>query len=104
MHRSIARLSASVPSRHTQFWAAFTTNIAESNFRYTQVAFWLQRMLTKAITLDTFQFCESTVSPRVHPDRWRRGWACASEAAIRVRWLHFTTPSARHGLGKVWAG
>jgi hypothetical protein len=26
-----------VPSRHTQFSAAFTTNIAESNFRYTQV-------------------------------------------------------------------
>ena len=34
--RSIARLSASVPSRHTQFSVAFTTNIAESNFRYTQ--------------------------------------------------------------------
>src|ERR1019366_6781633 len=33
--RSIARSSASVPSRHTQFSAAFTTNIAESNFRYT---------------------------------------------------------------------
>jgi 4-hydroxy-4-methyl-2-oxoglutarate aldolase len=29
-------LSASVPSGHTRFWAAFTTNIAESNFRYTQ--------------------------------------------------------------------
>jgi hypothetical protein len=29
-------LSASVPSRHTQFSVAFTTNIAESNFRYTQ--------------------------------------------------------------------
>jgi hypothetical protein len=29
-------LSASVPSRHTQFSAAFITNIAESNFRYTQ--------------------------------------------------------------------
>jgi carboxyl-terminal processing protease len=27
-----------VPSRHTQFSVAFTTNIAESNFRYTQVA------------------------------------------------------------------
>jgi type III restriction enzyme len=25
-----------VPSNHTQFSAAFTTNIAESNFRYTQ--------------------------------------------------------------------
>jgi hypothetical protein len=25
-----------VPSRHTQFSVAFTTNIAESNFRYTQ--------------------------------------------------------------------
>jgi hypothetical protein len=35
--RSIARLSASVPSRHTRFSVAFTTNIAESNFRYTQV-------------------------------------------------------------------
>src|SRR5450830_1057967 len=35
--RSIARLSASVPSRHTQFSVDFTTNIAESNFRYTQV-------------------------------------------------------------------
>src|ERR1019366_9296026 len=34
--RSIARSSASVPSRHTQFSVAFTTNIAESNFRYTQ--------------------------------------------------------------------
>src|ERR1017187_1957106 len=34
--RSIARLSASVPSRHTQFSVAFTANIAESNFRYTQ--------------------------------------------------------------------
>jgi hypothetical protein len=31
------RLSASVPSRHTQFSVDFTTNIAESNFRYTQV-------------------------------------------------------------------
>ena len=37
-NRSIARLSASVPSRHTQFSAAFTTNIAESNFRYTQAS------------------------------------------------------------------
>jgi site-specific DNA recombinase len=27
-----------VPSRHTQFSVAFTTNIAESNFRYTQVS------------------------------------------------------------------
>ena len=36
MRRSIARLSASVPSRHTQFSVAFTTNIAEFNFRYTQ--------------------------------------------------------------------
>jgi len=26
-----------VPSRHTQFSVDFTTNIAESNFRYTQV-------------------------------------------------------------------
>jgi transposase InsO family protein len=32
-HRAIER---SVPSNHTQFSAAFTTNIAESNFRYTQ--------------------------------------------------------------------
>jgi hypothetical protein len=30
-------LSISAPSNHTQFSAAFTTNIAESNFRYTQV-------------------------------------------------------------------
>jgi hypothetical protein len=29
-------LSASAPSRHTQFSVAFTTNIAEFNFRYTQ--------------------------------------------------------------------
>jgi signal transduction histidine kinase len=29
-------LSASAPSRHTQFSVAFITNIAESNFRYTQ--------------------------------------------------------------------
>src|ERR1039458_8579341 len=36
MRRSIARLSASVPSRHTQFSVDFTTNIAESNFRYPQ--------------------------------------------------------------------
>jgi hypothetical protein len=36
MRRSIAQLSASVPSRHTRFSAVFTTNIAESNFRYTQ--------------------------------------------------------------------
>jgi aryl-alcohol dehydrogenase-like predicted oxidoreductase len=35
-------LSISAPSNHTQFSAAFTTNIAESNFRYTQVALaWL---------------------------------------------------------------
>jgi len=34
--RSIARLCASVLSRHTQFSVAFTTNIAESNFRHTQ--------------------------------------------------------------------
>src|ERR1039457_4577724 len=34
--RSIAQLSVSVPSRHTQFSVAFTTNIAESNFWYTQ--------------------------------------------------------------------
>jgi hypothetical protein len=26
-----------VPSRHTQFSVAFTTNIAESNFQYTQL-------------------------------------------------------------------
>jgi Mn2+/Fe2+ NRAMP family transporter len=32
----IARLSASVQSRHTQFSVAFITNIAESNFRYAQ--------------------------------------------------------------------
>src|SRR5450830_1270449 len=38
MRRSIAQLSASVPSRHTRFSAVFTTNIAESNFRYTQPA------------------------------------------------------------------
>jgi hypothetical protein len=30
-------LSASVPSHHTQFSVAFTTNIAESNFWYTQL-------------------------------------------------------------------
>jgi hypothetical protein len=30
-------LSISAPSNHTQFSAAFTTNIAESNFRYTQL-------------------------------------------------------------------
>src|SRR5450830_1789111 len=35
--RSVARLSASVPSRHTQFSVVFTTNIKESNFRYTQL-------------------------------------------------------------------
>jgi hypothetical protein len=29
-------LSASAPSHHNTFSAAFTTNIAESNFRYTQ--------------------------------------------------------------------
>jgi len=34
--RSIAQLSASAPSRHTLFPAAFTTSIAESNFRHTQ--------------------------------------------------------------------
>src|ERR1035438_1058731 len=28
--------TASVPSNHNQFSVAFTTNIAESNFRYTQ--------------------------------------------------------------------
>jgi hypothetical protein len=30
-------LSASVPSRHTEFSVDFTTNIVESNFRYTHV-------------------------------------------------------------------
>jgi transposase InsO family protein len=34
--RSSARLSASAPSRHTQFSAAFIANIAESSFRYRQ--------------------------------------------------------------------
>jgi hypothetical protein len=41
MRRSVARLSASVPSRHTQFSVAFTANIVESNFRYTQALLWL---------------------------------------------------------------
>ena len=41
IHRSLnkdapSRLRASVPSRHTRFSMAFTINIAESNFRYTQ--------------------------------------------------------------------
>jgi hypothetical protein len=35
--RSIARFSVSAPSHQNPFSAAFTTNIAESNFRYTQV-------------------------------------------------------------------
>src|ERR1700722_20894055 len=35
---SIARLSASAPSSHDLSLAAFTINIAESNFRHTQVA------------------------------------------------------------------
>ena len=30
-------------------------------------------------------------------------WACASEVAIRRRWLHFTTSSARHGFWRVSA-
>jgi hypothetical protein len=34
--RFIARLSASVPSRHIQFSVVFTINTAESDFRYTQ--------------------------------------------------------------------
>jgi len=34
--RSSARCSASVPSHHNPFSAAFIANIAESNFRYTQ--------------------------------------------------------------------
>src|SRR5258707_7639392 len=34
---SIARLSASAPSSHDLSLAAFTINIAESNFRHTQV-------------------------------------------------------------------
>jgi hypothetical protein len=33
---SIARLSASAPSSHDPSLAAFTVNIAESNFRHTQ--------------------------------------------------------------------
>src|SRR6202051_3759706 len=35
--RSIARLSASAPSSHDLSLAAFTINIAGSNFRHTQV-------------------------------------------------------------------
>jgi hypothetical protein len=34
--RSIAQLSVSVPSNNIQFSVDFTTNIAESNFWYTQ--------------------------------------------------------------------
>ena len=37
--RSIARFSVSAPSHHNPFSAVFTTNIAESNFRYTQANF-----------------------------------------------------------------
>src|SRR6266403_5618901 len=37
MPLSIARLSASAPSSHDLSLAAFTINIAESNFRHTQV-------------------------------------------------------------------
>jgi hypothetical protein len=40
-------LSASVPSRHTQFSVDFITNIAESNFRYTQVFAKLKTLLRK---------------------------------------------------------
>jgi hypothetical protein len=35
--RFIVRFSVSAPSNHSLSSAAFTTNIAESNFRYTQV-------------------------------------------------------------------
>ena len=38
MPLSIARLSASAPSSHDLSLAAFTINIAESNFRHTQAA------------------------------------------------------------------
>jgi hypothetical protein len=37
--RSIMLFSASASSRHSLSSAAFTTNIAESNFRYTQAPF-----------------------------------------------------------------
>ena len=37
-----------MPSRHTKFSVAFITNIAESNFRYTQVFAKLKTLLRKA--------------------------------------------------------
>jgi hypothetical protein len=58
--QSIARLSASVPSRHTQFLVAFTTSIAESNFRYTQVSNIV--LDTSAVATDTIDYVATDTS------------------------------------------
>jgi hypothetical protein len=60
---SIARLSASAPSSHDLSLAAFTTNIAESNFRHTQVPESLEAPILWAFTCSP----ESGSYPRVGP-------------------------------------
>jgi hypothetical protein len=47
-----------VPSRHTQFSVAFTTNIAESNFPYTQVTDF--RLKTVVVTSGSSAYIRAT--------------------------------------------
>ena len=54
-----------MPSRHTQFSAAFTTNIAESNFRYTQVQKSRQVRTTDALAKILEAFVAKELQPWV---------------------------------------
>jgi Transposase DDE domain len=55
-----------VPSRHTQFSVDFTTNIAESNFRYTQEAEARARRCAGHALAEDIRFKERSAAERVN--------------------------------------
>ena len=76
--RSTGRLSASAPSHHSLFSAAFITNTAESDFRYTQVK---------------PGRAEWRTAKRTGPELWKRN------SVLRVFWTRPPTEAALQGSG-----